>query len=327
PVIVLFTKFDALYDLAYSELKSKGASMEEAEALAPKHAEESFAKGSQLKFLYHSKDIRRPPKCHVCLPNMDNDDANCVPLIERTAGTLDSEVLTQLFVSTQQTKMELCMKYAVEKTLPKVFDYGETTASEDHQMIIIGKLSKWFPHLWGVSVSILVRARAMLIHVIARCSQVEVSVLVLHRARVLITTETARPLTDRSAVIIFEHSFYIHDKRRHLQDQKKSAPSYIVALELYMASPHVATVREAVRAAVQAYEETMKAPVHTYKGNLPAWMAKLLFERSEEKKQKSMAKARLIKTVLEITLEHRLRMFNYHVVAAITLICSSSARP
>ncbi|KAG2746349.1 hypothetical protein P692DRAFT_201035616 [Suillus brevipes Sb2] len=109
-----------------------------------------------------------------------------------------------------------------------------------------------------------------------------------------------------AAVIIFEHSFYIYDKQRHRQDQKKSAPSFNVALELYMASPHAAAVRETVRAAIQEYEEAMRAPVHTYEGNLPAWMAKLLFECSEEKKQKSMAKARLIKTVLEITLEHRL---------------------
>jgi hypothetical protein len=130
-----------------------------------------------------------------------------------------------------------------------------------------------------------------------------------------------------AAVIIFERSFYIHDKRHHLGDLQESDPSHNVALELYMTSPHAATVREAVRAAVQAYEAAMRAPVHTYKGNLPAWMAKLLFERSEEKKQKSMAKARLIKTVLEITLEHRLRMFNYHVVAAIMLIYSFSARP
>jgi hypothetical protein len=50
----------------------------------------------------------------VDLLDMDNDDANCGPLIERTAGTLNSEVLTQLFVSTQQTNLELCMKYAVE---------------------------------------------------------------------------------------------------------------------------------------------------------------------------------------------------------------------
>ncbi|KAG2342787.1 era-like GTP-binding protein [Suillus weaverae] len=114
-VIVLFTKFDALYDVAYAQLKSKGASMEEAEELAPKHAEESFAIGSQLKFLYHSKDIRRPPKRHICLPNMDKDDADCGPLIECTAGTLDNEVLQQLFVSTQQANLELCMKYAVER--------------------------------------------------------------------------------------------------------------------------------------------------------------------------------------------------------------------
>ncbi|KAG1777992.1 GTP-binding protein [Suillus placidus] len=131
-VMVLFTKFDALYDVAYAQLKSMGKSMEEAEELAPKHAEESFAMGSQLKFLYHSKDIRRPPKRHICLPSklfivenpymmtvdpsdMDKDDADCGPLIECTAGTMDNEVLQQLFVSTQQTNLELCMKYAVER--------------------------------------------------------------------------------------------------------------------------------------------------------------------------------------------------------------------
>ncbi|KAG2335633.1 hypothetical protein BDR05DRAFT_1006609 [Suillus weaverae] len=112
PVMVLFTKFDALYDVAYAQLKSKGASMEEAKELAPKHAEESFANGPQLKFL---KDVRWPPKCHVCLPNMDKDDADCGPLIERTAGIMNNAVLRQLFVSTQQTNLELCMKYALER--------------------------------------------------------------------------------------------------------------------------------------------------------------------------------------------------------------------
>ncbi|KAG1780615.1 hypothetical protein EV702DRAFT_731045 [Suillus placidus] len=152
-VIVLFTKFDALYDVAYAQLKSKGASMEEAEELAPKHAEESFAIGSQLKFLYHSK-VRRPPKRHICLPNMDKDDADCGPLIECTAGTLDDEVLQQLFVSTQQTNLEICMKYAVERTYPKFFDSAKTTASQAHEEMI-RKLGRWFPHIRGVSVLIL----------------------------------------------------------------------------------------------------------------------------------------------------------------------------
>ncbi|KAG2352117.1 era-like GTP-binding protein [Suillus spraguei] len=112
PVIVLFTKFDAFYDVAYGELKSKGKSIKDARALAPTHAQESFANGPQLEFL---KGVRLPPKCHVCLSNMDKDDADCGPLIERTAGTLDSNVLQRLFISTQQINLELCMKYAVEK--------------------------------------------------------------------------------------------------------------------------------------------------------------------------------------------------------------------
>jgi hypothetical protein len=51
----------------------------------------------------------------VELLDMDKDDADCGSLIERTVGTLDNEVLQQLFVSTQQTNLELCMKYAIER--------------------------------------------------------------------------------------------------------------------------------------------------------------------------------------------------------------------
>jgi hypothetical protein len=47
--------------------------------------------------------------------DMDKNDAYCGLLIERTAGILDDEVLQQLFVSTQQINLELCMKYAVER--------------------------------------------------------------------------------------------------------------------------------------------------------------------------------------------------------------------
>jgi hypothetical protein len=175
-----------------------------------------------------------------------------------------------------------------------------------------------------------------------------------------------------AAVIIFEHSFYIYDKRRYLRDQQKSVPSFVVALEQYIASPHAGTVREAVSistqayqgavtaaarayeeavtAAAHAYEEAVSAAVYTYQGNLPAWMAKFepfkrkakqSFERSKEKEKESIecsqrkekesscsqAKADFIKTILEITLNHRLRMFHHHVVATIPLIRLSSARP
>jgi len=138
-----------------------------------------------------------------------------------------------------------------------------------------------------------------------------------------------------AAVIIFENSFYIFDKRGYVQGQQMPVPSFYVALEQYMASPHAAAVREGVSAAVQAYEEAVttaahayeeavKAFVYTYQENLPAWMAKLpveplkrkarersqrSFARSKEREKESscsQAKAELIKAVVEITLNHRL---------------------
>ncbi|KAG1734541.1 hypothetical protein EDD22DRAFT_973686 [Suillus occidentalis] len=125
-------------------------------------------------------------------------------------------------------------------------------------------------------------------------------------------------IDDLAAVITFEHSFYIHDKRRHLQDQQESTPSFLVALEQYIASSHAGTVREVVSISTQAYQEAVTAAVYTYQGNLPAWvakiepfkrMAKYFFEGSQRKEKEflcSQAKAEFIKTILEITLNHRL---------------------
>jgi hypothetical protein len=68
PVVVLFTKFDALYDDEFAELISKGVSRKDAEALAPHYAKEAFTNGPQLKLLYNRKGNQRPPRCHICLP-------------------------------------------------------------------------------------------------------------------------------------------------------------------------------------------------------------------------------------------------------------------
>ncbi|KAG2345523.1 hypothetical protein BDR05DRAFT_960433 [Suillus weaverae] len=156
------------------------------------------------------------------------------------------------------------------------------------------------------------------------------------RSRLLSVASGSSPLENilqlsSAAVIIFEHSFYIFDKRRYVQDQQESLPSFYVALKQFIASPHATTVREGVSAAIQAYEEAVataahayeeavRTAVYTYQGNLPAWMAKLqserfqrkakqTFERSQEKEKEylcSQAKEELIKTILGITLNHRL---------------------
>jgi hypothetical protein len=67
-VIVLFTKFDALYDDEFAELISNGVSRKDAKALVPQRAKEAFSNGPQLKLLYNRKGKQRPPRCHICLP-------------------------------------------------------------------------------------------------------------------------------------------------------------------------------------------------------------------------------------------------------------------
>ncbi|KAG1869350.1 hypothetical protein DFJ58DRAFT_765514 [Suillus subalutaceus] len=122
-----------------------------------------------------------------------------------------------------------------------------------------------------------------------------------------------------AAVIIFEHSFYVFDKRRYLQDKQKSDPSFDVACEQYIASPRAAAVKKDVRAAARAYNEAVRSAVYTNQGNLLAWMAKLPFEPFKRKAKKaierpqeeqeilcSQAEGELIKTILEITFNNRL---------------------
>ncbi|KAG2160050.1 uncharacterized protein EDB93DRAFT_1244804 [Suillus bovinus] len=124
------------------------------------------------------------------------------------------------------------------------------------------------------------------------------------QSRLLSVASSPSPLENTvqlgsAVVIILEHSFYINDKRRYLQDQPSSDSSFHVALEQYMASPHAATVREDVSAAVQVYENRMRTA-----GILSAWMAKLPLERFQ--KNTKQARAGLTKTILDITLNHRL---------------------
>ncbi|KAG2126208.1 hypothetical protein DEU56DRAFT_916126 [Suillus clintonianus] len=104
------------------------------------------------------------------------------------------------------------------------------------------------------------------------------------RSRLLSVVSGSSPLEtfvqlSSAAIIIFEHSFYIFDKRRHLQDQQNSVSSHIEALERHMASPHAASVREAVSAAVHKYQEA----VSTVEKTSSTWKGKLPFERSRRK--------------------------------------------
>jgi hypothetical protein len=47
---------------------------------------------------------------------MNIDDTDCGPLLECTMGALGDEALQMLLISTQQTNLELCIAYAMEKS-------------------------------------------------------------------------------------------------------------------------------------------------------------------------------------------------------------------
>ncbi|KAJ8594170.1 hypothetical protein M405DRAFT_809478, partial [Rhizopogon salebrosus TDB-379] len=112
PVIAVFTKFDALWDDAYGQLKSSGLTRRECSIRAPERAKEIFA---NAKIWDRLRETKYPPKDSVCVAGeMEKDNANCEPLLESTTSTLGEEQMQMLLISTQQTNMALCIKYAVE---------------------------------------------------------------------------------------------------------------------------------------------------------------------------------------------------------------------
>jgi len=64
PVIAVFTKFDALWDNAYEQLKDSGLSRRESSSKAPEFAKAIFAKAKIWDRLCEN---RYPPKDHVYL--------------------------------------------------------------------------------------------------------------------------------------------------------------------------------------------------------------------------------------------------------------------
>jgi len=157
PVVAIFTKFDALVTEAFQTLRKKKMSLKDAKAEALTHAEEAFAK-EYLDLIYKKQF---PPKGHLYLRDMNKLEAKCPELTAQTASVLDDNVLQQLFVSTQQNNLELCIKYVVKRYIvPKVIMYKESNIistivrnisgrewAEREVKIVMMEILGWFPHL------------------------------------------------------------------------------------------------------------------------------------------------------------------------------------
>ncbi|KAG1728725.1 GTP-binding protein [Suillus paluster] len=135
PVIVVFTKFDALHPVAFGELEEQliGLSQEECLKRIDECVEELFTSTGVLDRLYAPENLARP-KCYVRLQSelfsprliclvckltwvirdMDEVDTGCDTLLENTTFALDDKELCLCLVSTQQSNLELCIKCAIE---------------------------------------------------------------------------------------------------------------------------------------------------------------------------------------------------------------------
>ena len=126
PVVLIFTKFDALADKCYNKLRCQGKSHQEAESAMSELANKIF----QDEYLPRVLGTRFPPKTYVCLAGnifyphrlfkfsqilgMNKEENQCSELSEKTMDILDNDVLVNLFVSTQKNNLDLCIKKSIE---------------------------------------------------------------------------------------------------------------------------------------------------------------------------------------------------------------------
>ena len=125
PVVLIFTKFDALEDMCYGQLRGQGKHHEEASIQMLELANKIF----QQEYLPHILDAEFPPKTYICLAGnrlysyrffkfsqileMDKEENQCSELSEKTADILDNNVLVNLFVSTQKNNFDLCITRSI----------------------------------------------------------------------------------------------------------------------------------------------------------------------------------------------------------------------
>ena len=126
PVVLIFTKFDALEDKCYNKLRHQGKNHQEAKSAVPELKNKIF----QDEYLPRVLDTKFPPNAYVCLSGniwysvgffkfsqileMNKEENQCSELSEKTMDILDNDVLVNLFVSTQKNNLDLCIKKSIE---------------------------------------------------------------------------------------------------------------------------------------------------------------------------------------------------------------------
>jgi hypothetical protein len=125
PVVLIFTKFDALVEKCYQKLRLQGKNHQEAKARMHEVANKTF----QDEYLSRVLATGFPPKAHICLAGtilfpyrffkfsqfseMNKEENQCSELSEKTMDILDNDILVNLFVSTQKNNLNLCIRKGI----------------------------------------------------------------------------------------------------------------------------------------------------------------------------------------------------------------------
>ncbi|KAI5982091.1 hypothetical protein EDD15DRAFT_2378401 [Pisolithus albus] len=141
PIIVLLTKADTLTLDAVQELMNKGMSLDSATKGAPEE-ERRIVNDCLVRVEDWLRKNKFPPKEYLSLTGMQTEGADCTSLLTCTANTLKEEGLQQLLISTQQSNLELCMKFAIMGTLKRFMNDQDNKPPYD---IVASNLATWFP--------------------------------------------------------------------------------------------------------------------------------------------------------------------------------------
>jgi len=148
PVIVLFTKFDALLPVAMGQLTGNDQRLpiDERKAKAYELIDGIFNNANVWGRLCQ---LKHAPKHSVQIGGMHNSNEGCGILLENTAGALDEEALQMLFVTAQETSIALCIRYAIGDIISELNGREKSAGLEDQKGNIDPRtLAKWFPHFW-----------------------------------------------------------------------------------------------------------------------------------------------------------------------------------
>ncbi|KAF9465741.1 GTP-binding protein [Collybia nuda] len=112
PVVVIFTKCEALELKAIAVLEDKGYDFDEAVEKAPAYVER------ELKNVHQTMEtMKYCPKGHVYLQELEKPEKDCGDLVQCTVKVLDNNVLQGLFIATQQNCLVLAIKQSLRQQI------------------------------------------------------------------------------------------------------------------------------------------------------------------------------------------------------------------